>query len=86
MTDSKEKLRQAKNGFYDSLQYNPANKTDLAEEYKNEIRNRMEHLREHLHILQHKKGERRNNKMMEAIMTELEQLDSEMEKLPLLVE
>ncbi len=47
---------------------------------------RIEYLQRRLHELQQKKGERRNNKMMEAIMTELEQLDSEMEKLPLLVE
>ena len=86
MTDSKVKLMQAKSGFYDSLQYNPANKKELADEYKNEIRNRIERLREHLHALQQKKGGSRNTKIIEAVMTELQQLDNEIEKLPLLVE
>ncbi len=86
MTDSKEKLRQAKNQFYDSLQYNPADKKDLAEEYKNEIMGRIEYLQRRLHELQQKQGKDRNNKVIEAVMTESEQLKNEMEKLPLLVE
>ncbi len=86
MTDSKEKLRQAKSGFYDSLQYNPANKKELAEEYKNEIMSRIEYLNEHLQTLKQKKAGDRSPKIIEVIMTELEQLDNEIEKLPLLVE
>ncbi len=86
MADSKERLRQAKNGFYDSLQYNPANKKELAEEYKTEIMNRIEYLNERLQTFKQKKAGDRSPKIIEVIMTELEQLDNEIEKLSLLVE
>ncbi len=86
MTDSKEKLKRAKNEFYDSLQYNPPNKRELAEEYKTEIMNRIEYLNERLQTFKQKKAGDRSPKIIEVILTELEQLDNEMEKLPLLVE